>query len=631
MSAIKSLTAACILLSLQPNLSAMEIASYDSGGKLTSIIHDGAELDVTAGFRVFLDGDVVEDLQPHSQKSKIQREGYELKWMGTTEFKNGSSGSFEAEWQEHEGTLHFSGSATNPDRWPQTVKSVEYVIDVARNWFVGGHLTPNDIALPARKNAQYALLKQTLENLSLVDSDANWTLELDLDKARDVIVQDIWEKSGRFYRIRIPLTSSQWKGNEPLHIEFGLTLTGKAHAQPVKLTVNPDSTQYQFHGYGANICWGNDGPVTDYVTDRLDMVWTRHEMKLTPWDLDRTGQLPVLKEDFERIQKLQQRGSPCILSIWRIPERMYENANKENHYMHGRHMAADQWPELLDLIGSYLLHLKNEYGVEPELFSFNEPDLGVSVGWTDTGHRDAIKKIGAHLESLGLKTRMLLGDCANPNDSHRYCMPTAADPEAMKYVGAISFHSWWGATPEQYQAWSDMARWLQLPLIVGEAGLDPGSYRNRCYDSYDYGLEEAQLNLEILRYAQPQISLYWEFTSDYALCRTIEGEAVPTGRFWLMKHWTNLTPKNSAVLATTSDQEDVFIAAFKKEEQEVIHILNHGPERVATITGLGDATWTPTTTVDTVGYKESSPIQSKDGQSSIQLPARSLVTLVKSR
>jgi len=608
----------------------MEIASYDSGGKLTSIIRDGAELDITAGFRVFLDGDVVEDVQPHSQSSQIERDGYELAWMGTTEFRNHDKIAFTAKWEEKDDKLHFTGTVSHPDRWPLTLKSLEYVIDIDRSWFVGGSIQSDDIPLtPQKKTDATTLLERFTDHISLLDASGNWALTLKLPEPGNLVVEDVWEKSGRHYRIRIPLATGMIGKEDEIHFDCELKLSGKANPIQAELNVDFDEKIYPFDGYGANLCWGNDGPVTRFITSELDMTWTRHEMKLSLWDVDRSGKNPMLREDFERIQEIDKAGIPWIISAWRIPERLYENANQENMRTHGRRLAGDKWPELLELIGSYLMHLKNEYGIEPALFSFNEPDLGVSVGFSDTGHRDAIKRIGAHLAGLGLKTQMLLGDCANPHDSHEYVMPTAADPEAMRYVGALSFHSWWGATPEQYKAWSDMAHWLNLPLFIGEAGFDPGTYRNRSYDSYDYGLEEAQLNLEILRYAQPQASLYWQYTSDYALCREINGQAIPTGRFWLMKHWSNLTPKKGHVVASSSNLDQVLIAAFTNEKEAAIHILNHGPAGTATLHGLGKFSWTPILTTDETDFEPLDYIRNESGTTTLQLPARSLITLVR--
>jgi hypothetical protein len=48
---------------------------------------------------------------------------------------------------------------------------------------------------------------------------------------------------------------------------------------------------------------------------------------------------------------------------------------------------------------------------------------------------------------------------------HTYALPAANDPEALRYCGAIGFHSWGGAKPGQYAAWGDLAERLKLPLL----------------------------------------------------------------------------------------------------------------------------------------------------------------------
>lgn len=59
---------------------------------------------------------------------------------------------------------------------------------------------------------------------------------------------------------------------------------------------------------------------------------------------------------------------------------------------------------------SYLLFLKDDYGVEADYFSFNESDIGIDVLHTPEEHRDFIKGFGACLAAAQLPTKMLLGD-----------------------------------------------------------------------------------------------------------------------------------------------------------------------------------------------------------------------------
>ena len=83
-----------------------------------------------------------------------------------------------------------------------------------------------------------------------------------------------------------------------------------------------------------------------------------------------------------------------------------------------------------------------------------------------------IKRLGAHLKKLGLKTKMVLGDTGSARGTYTYCLPAANDPEAVQYIGAVAFHSWGGASPKDYRAWSDLADRLKLPLLDTELGVD---------------------------------------------------------------------------------------------------------------------------------------------------------------
>jgi len=225
---------------------------------------------------------------------------------------------------------------------------------------------------------------------------------------------------------------------------------------------------------------------------------------------------------------------------------------------------------------------------------------------------------------------MLLGDTANPRDSHKFVLAAAADPEAMRYVGAVSVHSWGNGTPAQYEAWGDVGAWLNLPLLVAEAGVDPGAHKGRMYDSYSYGLREAGQFQDLLRYARPQALIYWQFTDDYSLVHVGAGGAIePTARYWLMKQFVNLSPPKSEVVRTSSDQPDVRVSAFALKDALVIHILNTGPERDATISGLPAGTWRTVTTTESAGYQEAPAGLGGGAPGKLHLAARSLTTIVR--
>jgi O-glycosyl hydrolase len=630
-------TLAVLLPAVTAMCFASERATYNSSGALTSLISSGVELSVRGEFMVSFTGGVIATLQPHNERSPVARDGLKRRWSGNSTFPNGSQAKFTAAWSETAAGVTLDGTATAgapfsgpaAARFPLDVDSVDYVIDLPRAAFAGGQLEPTGARLSVTKPADPTFFKGTVATLTFVDPQSNWTLALLLDEARPVTVTDRWDATGRFYRVRIQLHAGLWMPDHPLKLGLTLRLTGTPAAAAAHLSVDPAKQLFPFDGFGGNYRTFNDTPVTDYTLKNLRLAWARLAFNAIVWDREQKTPSPASAHDFELMQRVQRMGVPWILSLWFLPERFYADPNQRPFGTFGRQIASERWPDFLDLLGSYLVYLKEHYGAEPDLFSFNEPDLGVNIGFTPESHRDAIKRIGAYLASLGLKTKLLLGDTANPRDSHRFVLAAAADPEAMRYVGAVSFHSWGDGTPEQYGAWGDVASWVHLPLLVAEAGVDPAAWRNKMYDSYAYGMREIRQFQELLHYARPQALLYWQFTEDYSLVHVAANGAIePTGRFWLMKQLANLSPGKSEVVATTSDQSDVLLSALARDSALTIHILNLGSDRDAILSGLPVGSWRTVTTTEEAGYQEAASSHANTSLP-LHLPARSLTTLLR--
>lgn len=423
-------------------------------------------------------------------------------------------------------------------------------------------------------------------------------------------------------------------------VQLDLTVAGLPDTTPARLTLDP-TPRYRFQGFGGNYCFQTDSPVTQYTLDHLQVHWARVEMSLDEWEPVNDNDSP-LAPDWSRFdardvpgskvrsqmlmaQKLSQRGIPYVISVWRLPEWMYADRGKRNPSDGQRRIDPALWDEVKESIAAYLLWLRDRYGAEPDLFSFNEANYGVNVLLTPEEHRDAIKSIGAYLEAAGLKTRMLLGDVTSPRGTIGFTAPAAADPDALRYVGAVAFHSWGGATAEQYGAWADLAERLALPLLVAELGTDAGGYVGRAFDSFYYGLGEVRLFQEVLLYARPQAAMYWEFTNDYSLLST---QMQPTSRFWFMRHFTDLTPAGGDAITTASDQAKVLFTAFRKDGRYVLHIANSAAGRDVHIEGVPDVQWKGVRTTESESFLEFPVDASSAGVLTLQLPARALITLV---
>ena len=347
--------------------------------------------------------------------------------------------------------------------------------------------------------------------------------------------------------------------------------------------------------------------------------------------LDKPGS--NLHREFLLAQELTRRGIPLVISIWYLPEWMYADPGYDPG-QHRRRLAPGRWPEVRESIGAYLLYAKRKYGVEPVLFSLNESNEGVMVLVTADEHRDQIKDLGQYFAKLGLKTKLLLGDVAGPATSLQFLEPARQDADARAYIGAVAFHSWHGAPPAIYRAWSETARNLRVPLLVTELGVESFYHTSWDKETYWYAMQELRMYQELLLNAQPQGTMEWEFTSDYALARpaTDPARCLPTPRYWFVRHFANLTPCPADALATSSDRSDVLVTAFRGAQpvnsRLTIHIANIGTARPVTVRGLpAGASWKAVRTSRSESMQEVTVTVASNGDLTLESPAWSLVTL----
>jgi hypothetical protein len=248
--------------------------------------------------------------------------------------------------------------------------------------------------------------------------------------------------------------------------------------------------------------------------------------------------------------------------------------------------------EIYKSIADYILYLKNNYGVEVALFSFNESDLGINVRVTPLEHDALIKGLGAYFKSQGLATKMLLGDNSDAT-TYQFIYPALRDPDAKPYIGAISFHSWRGCDNETLKKWKAASDELKVPLIVGEGSIDAAAWNYPAiFEEQIYIMQEIDLYIRLLSVCQPLTILQWQFTSDYS---PLAGGGIfgnneplrPTQRFWNFKQFAS-TPKRLFAMPITCDRPNITVAALGDNKRRIytIHIVNNGAARNAILTGL---------------------------------------------
>jgi O-glycosyl hydrolase len=443
------------------------------------------------------------------------------------------------------------------------------------------------------------------------------------------------------FDISFPLSKGDLVSGQDVHAGFLISVAGAVDTSPANVAVDLSKPGPVFDGMGGNFRLQSpvDPQFIQYNLSHLRTAWGRVAMPLNLWQSN-VDMNPVQEATAGRLntnvaaamamaQTLAQKNIPFVISLWFVPD--WAVAGGEGGYLvQGKPIDPTQWDNVCKSIGSYLQYMKEHYGAEADFFSFNESDLGINVLQTPEQHDETIKRLGAYFASIGLKTKMLLGDTGNPTGT-AFIDIAAADPDAAKYIGAVSFHSWNGGTHEQYTHFSAAARRLNVPLIVCEGGLDPQAYqyRNTFLEPW-YCLGEISQYVDICRVAQPLSILQWQFTSDYGiLTGGFEGKPfAPAQRFWQIKQ-LGMTAPGAKAIPVDCDNTNVTACAFDDHGACVVHLVNNGPACAATITGLPPEAKTARVFVTDAqrGMQETNSVPVAQGKIQLPLDAMSFTTL----
>lgn len=467
------------------------------------------------------------------------------------------------------------------------------------------------------------------------------TLILKNEKGRD----------GDHLQLYIPLHEGKLGKGATAEGSLTITASGAVDNAPVSLRIDTAQTGRLFEGLGGNFRLQNDRmdpQVIDYCLDNLRVAWGRVEMPWNFWqpqkgdhpvDSARSGKLhPRVRKAMEMAQRLSRKGIPVILSAWFPPAWAVEgtlHTSPEHDGVWGDPLSTANMPEIYQSITGYISYLKEAYGVEVSLFSFNESDLGINVRQTGEEHAALIKGLGAYMAQHGLKTKMLLGDNSDAN-SIDFIRPAMEDSATHPYIGAISFHSWRGWEKPLLEKWAAAASRLKRPLIVGEGSIDAQAWGYPAiFEEPRYAREEINLYVRLLNICQPLAILQWQLTSDYS---PLAGGGIfgnhaplhPTQRFWNLKQLGD-TPEGLKAMAASADKADISIAALgnNKTHTYAIHMVNNGPSRKAVIKGLpGEVSKLRVFVTDSKrNMEELAPIPVRDGTASFLLTYGAYITL----
>jgi hypothetical protein len=200
----------------------------------------------------------------------------------------------------------------------------------------------------------------------------------------------------------------------------------------------------------------------------------------------------------------------------------------------------------------------------------------------------------------------------------------------------VSYHSWRGWSDSLLTFWSDAARKIGVPLLVGEGSTDAGAYRYPLiFQEADMALYEIELYVRMLALSEPKSILQWQLTSDYSLLAGggVFGDTTalrPTQRFWNLKQLAS-TPENVSHLPIRC-AAPVSCAALGNggAGRYAVHLVNTGAWRPAELTGLprGVTSLRVWTTDAKRTMAEGPRVPVRDGRARFRLDEAAYVTLV---
>ena len=416
-----------------------------------------------------------------------------------------------------------------------------------------------------------------------------------------------------------------------------MTVGGTPHHETASITVDTDKAGRQFAGFGGNFRIQNvqkDPEVIDYCLKNMRVAFGRVEFPWATWDKGGAAEDHV-KRSAQMARALKAQGMPVIVSCWFPPQWAGIKTTRSDGSSVAFSLKKEETSRIYESIASYLLYLKNSCGVEADYFSFNESDLGINVVHTPEEHNEFIKGFGKYMADKGLKTLMLLGDNSDAT-TFDFILPALNDPEAHKYIGAVSFHSWRGCDDETLRKWAGAARQLNVPLIVAEGSTDAAAHQYAgIFNETTFALYEINLYTRILAISQPLSILQWQLTSDYSPLwgdgiYGSEGPLRPTQRFFNLMQ-LSMTPADAHAVPAVCDKDNINVASFVKAStgQSAVHIVNNAASCKAEISGLpAGSTRALVLITNDKQNAEALELEVRDGKLSVDMPADSFVTIL---
>ena len=376
-------------------------------------------------------------------------------------------------------------------------------------------------------------------------------------------------------------------------------------------------------------------PVSRYNLGHLPVRVARVRMTLEEWepvnDDDDPGQFnwesfqdtDYNHATFQLMQELQARGTQIIVASWDLPDWLVSNPDKSTQ----RFVPYENYPELVEMVASWLVHARDKYGVEPDYVSFNEPDAGAYISLAPFEAVMLIEQAGKRFDELGIKTKWLIADTANIDGSAAYARSVMKKEEIHSYLGVFANHSWDSDSPDSdYLEVRNFALENDLELWCTETGSNAFSWQTpEKFPTYAYAVELARIYSRVLKLTGTNAILYWEMMGkDY----WINDGTDPYPSFNTIRQLGEQIPPGSLIVETSNNADVFYSVAAQAPDHFMVYMVNTGNEPLTlTIEGLPLGTYTHIQTTETESEKAMGSYSVPGEKVSVQIPGMSIHVL----
>lgn len=324
-------------------------------------------------------------------------------------------------------------------------------------------------------------------------------------------------------------------------------------------------------------------------------------------------------------QEAAARSVEITASIWDVPAWMVTNPGSERN----RKIPPELYPELAESMGEWLLTARDVYGAEVAFVSFNEADIGVNVSLPSAEHAALVAEVGSKLAARGLRTRWLLGDCANMAGCVSYARPIWESPAARPYLGVFAFHTWDSSAPDSaLAALSEFGRSTGLPIRGTEGGWDAQLWqRPDQFPTWTNALRLATVYVRALKLTGASTLQYWQMLGrDYMLNDGASGYPA----FQMLRQMQQQMPAGSQVVDTSGDRGLLYSLGVRDGGDFALYLVNGGTaDQPVTVAGLPGGVYRQVRSSAAGSEQELAPV-SGGGTVGLTLPKES-VTLLTTR